>query len=400
LADLPSEESLDIVGDKSRRYYEFRQEYEALLPVDKERTLEFVRGLRKRDYESVYGPDELGYDIHNCPLYPPKGYPAQWKAVDILENWPTHDPAPETQPKLHQGLCVFDHDTELEKAKNYREAEVPFVVRDDPSFLRTAERWNQPGYMERMLGPIPHRTEYSPNNHFMYWMNPKQNKKKRGGGGGGQRKAPRIKQPEGWTPPTKLIRMKYTEWLEHADAPDDKLGPDNPHWYYRLIGCGEMGNCDRDSSEYLFDEIPNFQPKDENFYIVEPDRQKGIHCRFGMKGVIAENHFDGSRNTIALFGGERRYILGHPNECENFALFPKGHPSARHSAVDWTDPDLDEFPQFGDARANEVVMQAGDALYLPTNWFHYIVSLELNFQCNSRSGINGDYMEPIKLCGF
>ena len=113
-----------------------------------------------------------------------------------------------------------------------------------------------------------------------------------------------------------------------------------------------------------------------------------------------ENHFDGARNMVALMGGERRYILSHPDQCENLALFPKGHPSARHSAVDWSNPDLNKFPQFRYAEANEVVLQAGDVLYLPTTWFHFIVSLELNFQCNTRSGMSEEYMSSIHECGF
>ena len=50
--------------------------------------------------------------------------------------------------------------------------------------------------------------------------------------------------------------------------------------------------------------------------------------------------------------------------------------------------------------SNEVVLQAGDVLYLPRAWFHFIVSLDLNFQCNTRSGNSGPYSEPIHKCGF
>jgi ribosomal protein L16 Arg81 hydroxylase len=119
-----------------------------------------------------------------------------------------------------------------------------------------------------------------------------------------------------------------------------------------------------------------------------------------MKGVIAENHFDGSRNAIVVLGGSRRYILSHPDQCQNLALYPKGHPSARHSAVDWTDPDYVQYPQFADAMANEVVLTAGQVLYLPTEWFHFIQSLELNYQCNTRSGITDHYKSHIQECGF
>ena len=186
-----------------------------------------------------------------------------------------------------------------------------------------------------------------------------------------------------------MLRMTYQEWLQHADTSDDQLGPRMPHWYFRLIGCGGMGNdgsCDEGSSEYLFDELPFFQPK-ESLYIVDPLQQPGIHCRFGMKGAIAGNHFDGPRNTIAVLGGSRRYILSHPNQTQNLALYPDDHPSARHSEVDWSYPgDLKKFPKFADAVSSEVVLQAGQILYLPSTWFHYIVSLDLNMQCNTRSG--------------
>lgn len=50
--------------------------------------------------------------------------------------------------------------------------------------------------------------------------------------------------------------------------------------------------------------------------------------------------------------------------------------------------------------SNEVVLQAGDVLYLPQAWFHFIVSLSLNFQCNTRSGHSNNYVSPIHDCGF
>ena len=39
-------------------------------------------------------------------------------------------------------------------------------------------------------------------------------------------------------------------------------------------------------------------------------------------------------------------------------------------------------------------------LYVPTSWFHYIVSLNLNYQCNTRSGASSNYKKDIKACGF
>jgi hypothetical protein len=183
--------------------------------------------------------------------------------------------------------------------------------------------------------------------------------------------------------------------------------------YFFLNGCGIGAgrNCIRNLSEYLFDELDFFRvdrqrPKGDNakpstpssMYIVDPSKQAGIHCRFGMRGVVAENHFDTTRNTIVVLGGERRYLLSHPNQSKYMELYPEGHPSARQSAVDWSKPD--SYPKFQHALVNEVVLQAGDVLYLPTNWFHHIVSLELNYQCNTRSGRTTKYDHFLNDAGF
>jgi len=375
-------DSMPDIGDKSEYYAQLRKVYDEQLPINTERMRRFVSSLRKREYHPIM-KDEMTYDIHNCPFDPPANYPFAWNVVQVLDNWPPDDTTPRSH--IYQGLCVFDFETERHKAMNYRKAEVPYIVRDDPRVMRTTERWNQPDYMDELLRSSKHRTEYSPNNHFMYWANSKS-------------------APGGWKPPTKMLQMKYQEWLSHANFTDEsKLGPDMEHWYYRLVGCGYYrdGKCDKQSSEFLFDELGFFQPKTDNdLYLVNPKKQQGIHCRFGMKGVIAENHFDGSRNMVALLGGERRYILAHPDQCENLELYHKGHPSARHSAVDWSDPDWEKYPLFRDAEVNEVVLQPGDVLYLPTYWFHYIISLDLNFQCNTRSGVSKEYESEIVQCGF
>mmetsp|Transcript_8110 Transcript_8110/g.23328 ORF Transcript_8110/g.23328 Transcript_8110/m.23328 type:complete len:671 (-) Transcript_8110:40-2052(-) len=436
--------SMEHIGDKSDRYARLRKDIDDKMtsyqagdgqhswepphldylhfeqhPMETHSTFSHDEGAAVGD---VLRPQEP-YDIYNCPDTPPAGYPFEWNLMQLLTDWPPDDAQPRSH--IHQGLCVFDYQTEYAKAMAYREAEVPFVTRNDPKVMETVHRWNTPGYMHEMLGAVKHRAEYSLSNHFLYWNAPgaglkkkKRNKdkdknkasKQHGFGGGYGRK----KVPENWTSPTEMIRMTYGEWLNKANATtengnedDDALGPNQPHWYFRLIGCGETGphgECDAGSSEYLFDELTFFQPKDDDLYLTVPEKQRGIHCRFGMKGVIAENHFDGSRNSIAVLGGARRYILNHPNQCENLHLYPKGHPSARHSEIDWSRPDeidLDEkYTDFARARGNEVVLQAGDVLYLPTQWFHYIISLTLNYQCNTRSGIANDYTDIIHECGF
>lgn len=110
------------------------------------------------------------------------------------------------------------------------------------------------------------------------------------------------KKPVAFKEPTEYIKMSYPEWLEKANVTDDRLlGVDQDHWYFRLIACGSFQRCRPSGSEFMFDELPFFRPV-ESLYVVDPMHQMGVHCRFGMKGVIAENHFDASRNMIAVMG--------------------------------------------------------------------------------------------------
>uniref|UniRef100_A0A7S4J512 JmjC domain-containing protein n=1 Tax=Odontella aurita TaxID=265563 RepID=A0A7S4J512_9STRA len=362
--------------DLDASYPRIRAEYDAKFPSDdRERMIEFARSLRKREYVPIEG-ESMPYDVNDCPSAPPEGYPMAWPVLDVLENWNPDDATP--RARIYQGLCRFDAATEYDKALTYRKAELPFVIRDDPVVLPTVERWNQPEYLTRILGrTATYRSDYAETNHLMFFRT---------------KNLKRV--PEGWKEPTTERDISYPDWLEKARrADEEEWEPDHPHWYFRLNGKS------RDGRGYLFEELPFFRPR-ENFYMIDPTDARGINCRFGMRGNTAENHFDGSRNFIALFGGERRYFLSHPGQCPNLALYPARHPSGRHSAVNWADPDLERYPQFERALVNEVVLQGGDVLYLPTNWFHHIVSLNTNFQCNARSGMTDHYLSEIRECGF
>ena len=166
-------DSMKDLGNKQKWYGELRREYDLnILPKDDERSLRFVEEERKKNGEYRQHPKaHTAYDIHNCPEFPPDGYPTQWPVLDVLGNWSPDDPTPHEE--IYQGWCVFDYRTEKNKANNYRHAELPFIMRGDPAAARTAERWNHPGYLDKLLmgnEDTMRRTEYSPNNHFMYWV--------------------------------------------------------------------------------------------------------------------------------------------------------------------------------------------------------------------------------------
>lgn len=412
------------LGDWTRRYAHLRQEIDRKLEIDPVRSLarvnELIRPRRPPPFSllssvmtRLLGPSPPlpPYDVHHCPLEPPPHYPHTWTLLQILQAWDPDDTTsiPST---LHQSVCVFDYAHHAAHIRNYRAAEVPFVVTNDSNVARTTERWNVPGYLEALLGDNPHYCEKSASNHFMYYHD-KPNK---------PRKNRRSSQPpplplqNDQSSPVEKVRMSYAHWLSHATRGTEHLQPNDAHWYFRLSAFGKgpvrfppppIGVSGKEAPmEYLYDELPFLQPRNESLYIVDPDGHKGIHCRFAPKGVISESHFDLGRNAIVVLRGSRRYILNPPSECRNLALYPRGHPSGRHSRLDWSskgwEHQLLHYPEFAQARGHEVIVQAGQVLFLPALYFHYIVSLDdgPNIQCNARSGNPPGTPQILRDCGF
>jgi hypothetical protein len=104
---------------------------------------------------------------------------------------------------------------------------------------------------------------------------------------------------------------------------------------------------------------------------------------------------------VAILKGRKRYILNPPKACRTLGVnVDSKHPSFRHSMVDWSDLGAAKKYRFDIAESVETIVNAGEVLYIPSFWFHYVISLEYNVQCNSRSGApeNGIGEDVIKMC--
>ncbi|CBJ29563.1 Hypoxia-inducible factor 1 alpha inhibitor (Hypoxia-inducible factor asparagine hydroxylase) [Ectocarpus siliculosus] len=352
-------------------------------------TPEHMRGLDRvvdplaPDFMASSKFKSMPMEAFECPDTPPADYPKGYPAMDVINHW-NPDDADQVPPLHYLSTCRFDYQRELAKAERYSSAEKPFILYNIPSVDAASGRWSDPAYMEKIFGATrKYATEHSTDNHFMYFNHKLAKQAKHA-----QHSELNLTD---WKPPTDSVNLSYRQWLDLAL----KHGKgDGEHWYFRV---GDANN------KVVLNEMEIFQKPENgkgNIFLVDPRGQRGIHCRFGMPGVIAEAHFDGSRNMVAMVSGVRRWIMAHPNQCESMYLLPKAHPSGRHSDVDWSNPDLDKFPDFPKTLISEVLLKAGEVLYVPTQWFHYISNIGINAQCNSRSGIAMDYDGDLDKCGF
>lgn len=96
--------------------------------------------------------------------------------------------------------------------------------------------------------------------------------------------------------------------------------------------------------------------------------------------TVASAHQDLPDNLACVVAGRRRATLFPPGQLRNLHvgpldLTPAGQPI---SLVDFSAPDLERFPRFAEAMAHAQVAElgAGDALFIPSLWWHHMEALE------------------------
>ncbi len=90
-------------------------------------------------------------------------------------------------------------------------------------------------------------------------------------------------------------------------------------------------------------------------------------------------HWDSPTNIACSVIGHRRFTLFPPEQLENLYVGPLDKTPAGQaiSSVDFYAPDFEQFPKFREALLHAQVadLEPGDALLLPSMWWHHVESL-------------------------
>jgi len=203
--------------------------------------------------------------------------------------------------------------------------------------------------------------------------------------------------------------MKFDKWAEVAAAADEtSLGADAAHYYFHAAGAPKAARFRQvdepttgTEGSFIAADLPSFSGETSTFFNFDPGRSNGIQCRFSQRGVTSAAHYDGGRNMVAMVLGAKRYILSPPNACPYLSIHNNStHPSYRHSPLNFgrmgfldgdgaavlSEEEREGLRRAAQAPAIETVLKQGEVLYIPSHWFHYIISLQMSAQCNTRSG--------------
>lgn len=388
---------------------------------------------RNAEYNDWYHYDEEGelhgitldytkhsYEYPTPIMDPPRGgaYPFLEPLGTLLKRWPQDEVDTPPTPFIEQ-LQHFDYQnpSHIEAAIKYRELEFPFKMVNVPEISAATERWTD-DYLNAQFdsGRSGGRRHGDDDNDDNNRKKQKHTKKKLLG-----KNAPSeghcqqsvdnffaFFNPKNWyqdlfgPPPTINNDFTYAKWAKHARYADaTQLASNEEHFYWQSGVSREERLMSRSRWTFVSNDLPSFSSPEPTFFGFNPKEQKGIQCRFGERGVTAATHYDGGRNMVAMITGAKRYILSPPKECGKLGIITeRGHPTYRHSLLNFGYINLLDGPEAENIPKNErewlelsktslaieTVLKAGEVLYIPSHWFHYITSLQKSAQCNTRSG--------------
>jgi hypothetical protein len=197
----------------------------------------------------------------------------------------------------------------------------------------------------------------------------------------GDRMVPVDYSEDGFLSYTTIGREKSTYRADlpfrEASARISHPQPDQPRCYLRNV-----------SLPKLFPELlEDFAPP---VLLGDPERITMNNFWYGAAGCVSALHMDWTSNFMVQVMGRKKFTVFAPSDTP--FLYPAGDsaPNAdtdwidlrEHSRLDIENPDFERFPRFVEAHPWVAVLEPGDMLWLPPNWWHEVRTLDLSISVN------------------
>lgn len=98
----------------------------------------------------------------------------------------------------------------------------------------------------------------------------------------------------------------------------------------------------------------------------------------------SSTHYDPHHNLLCIVSGRKQVVLWPPSASPSLYPMPIYGEASNHSSVALENPDYSVYPRAECTMefAQRVVLEAGDALFIPEGWFHQVDSDDLTIAIN------------------
>lgn len=174
-------------------------------------------------------------------------------------------------------------------------------------------------------------------------------------------------------------RFFYNEQATELNFRTERMGIDE------VLDCIQAGFAEENPSSYYIasnvvdTHFPSFR-RENDIAIPRPDVDyplEAIRTSIWIGNrTTACCHYDAPDNLACCVVGKRKFTLFPPDQIANLypgPLFPTPGGQAL-SMVDFANPDFKKYPKFTEAIKHGQIaeLEAGDALYLPSMWWHHV----------------------------
>ncbi len=118
-----------------------------------------------------------------------------------------------------------------------------------------------------------------------------------------------------------------------------------------------------------------------------PDLFKGLldslgYMFFGGKNTTVRIHYDIDMSNVlhTHFGGRKRVVLVSPEYSDMLYRLPLN----TYSLIDPDKPDYSKYPALRLVKAQEVILNHGETIFMPSGWWHYMTYLDESFSVSYR----------------
>jgi lysine-specific demethylase 8 len=175
--------------------------------------------------------------------------------------------------------------------------------------------------------------------------------------------------------PMAKVEMRFAEFLHRALAASDGepplttppiLGPGETYYLY--------------GKSYLLDAMPALRADLRTPACLGSAAKPFQRLWISSAGCVTPLHYDLSNGFLCQVRGSKQVWLFDPGQFDRLyprgAQFPGLDNFERQSQVDIHHPDYEAFPELRRAAALECHLRQGDTLFIPSNWWHEVETLE------------------------